>query len=213
MAYPANKSTSPLSYNQNMPSIPSGVVHTNLTWRQDGRLANEQTTGGPNRSYAADAAGQLLCRGQSPSACPGSVANTCTGGAAGLYLYQYDPRGNRLCQLANGAVTSYSYSADNTARLTSTATGATTTTYTYDADGRRTGASSGVTNITYDARGLATAVTSPSGVENRARHPRRRCWRRLLGGGSCRRRSGHCGGSRRARGGRVPVLAEASVAE
>lgn len=135
MAYPANKSTSPLSYNQNMPSIPSGVVHTNLTWRQDGRLANEQTTGGPNRSYAYDAAGQLLCRGQSPAACPGPVANTRTGGAAGLYLYQYDPRGNRLCQSANGTVTSYSYSADNTARLTSTATGATTTTHTYDAGG------------------------------------------------------------------------------
>ncbi|MBI2706237.1 MAG: RHS repeat-associated core domain-containing protein [Actinobacteria bacterium] len=171
--YPAN-TLQPSRYQQ----VFSGVgvnTDTALTWRQDGRISRENSTasGGPDRSYTYDPAGQLTCRGQAGAACPTSVPSDCSGGSANLYLYSYDPRGYRLCQSNSGTITNSTYTPDNTGRLKTIQSGYVVVNYTYDPDGRQTGSTSplGNTNVTFDPRGLPTAVTlsgtNQDGTENR----------------------------------------------
>lgn len=171
--YPANSSSIPNRYVQTFGAL--GNTDTTLTWKHDGRIEREVTgaaNGAGDRRYTYDTAGQLACRSQSGATCPGSVATDCTGGNANLYLYRYDPRGQRLCKSDKNTITNYTYNADNTGRLATSVTGAATTNYAYDQAGRRTGTSGAtVTTTTYDTRGLPKTVVAPpggaTGTENR----------------------------------------------
>lgn len=115
--YPANGSPHPSSYVQ---ASPGANRTTALTWNAAGDLATE-TTAGATRTYAYDAARQLLSRNDT---------------AGTDYSYSYGPRGLRLTQTADTTTTTYTY--NDRAQVVAASAPWIYSTYTYNADGQRT---------------------------------------------------------------------------
>ncbi|MBL8774326.1 MAG: hypothetical protein JNK12_00280 [Acidimicrobiales bacterium] len=144
--YPANRGPLATSYEQW--GIASQQIQTGLAWRHDGRRASEDTNG-YTAEYSYDEAGQLLSRAVTG---PNSYAST-TG-------YTYDPRGVRLTETVDSAVTGYTSNDLGQITLVDPPGAGADTTYSYDDDGRRTQVTDGTDTdaTTYDPRGLPTTI-------------------------------------------------------
>ncbi len=90
-----------------------------------------------------------------------------TGSNAYRDTYTYDPAGNRLLKIHDGARTSYSYDAANQLEWSEDASGRTT--YTFDADGNQelvVEPSGDRTTTAWDYENRTTLVQLPSGIRN-----------------------------------------------
>lgn len=163
--YTTNGSNKVTRYRQTIQTSPAVTTDTDMTWDAAGRLATENTHGSTTKTvYGYDTAGQLTCATTATGTptCPTPTADCSTGAGAGVFLYTYSPRGTRYCQNANNVATTYT--TNDLAAVTASATGSVNTTYGYDDDGNRTsvdnGTSTQVQKFSYDTRGLNTKITT-----------------------------------------------------